>query len=256
MDATNVGDFYFKEVVRLHGVLKIITSDRDPKFIEHFWRTVWPKLGTKVQFSSAYHPQTDNQTEAVNRSLVNLLRCLVGVNIQQWDIVLPQAEFAYNLSCSQTIGKSPFEIVYGCNPSSLLDLVPLTITSNCSSYVDVRAKKVKKLHEQVKGKFEKQNQKYAKQENIHRKLVTFKNYAMHGDNAYKVELLGHYGVSATFNVKDLSPFHGENALNSRTSFFQQGGNDTDCLENYYHGCENNSGFYEIKMGHCGLLSTP
>lgn len=56
MDATNVVDLYFKEVVKLHGIPKTITSDRDPKFVGHFWRTLWRKLGTKLQFSSAYHP--------------------------------------------------------------------------------------------------------------------------------------------------------------------------------------------------------
>nr|GEU78864.1 hypothetical protein [Tanacetum cinerariifolium] len=230
MDATNVADLYFKELVRLHGVSKIITSNRDPKFVGHFWRTLWQKVGTKLQFSFAYHPQTDGQTEAVNRSLGNLLRCLVGENIRKRDLVLPQAEFAYNRSCSQTIGKSPFEIVYGCNPSIPLDLVSLPITSNYSNDADVRPKKIKELHKQVKGKIEKQNQKYAKQANKHRKLLTFKRgdgpfriVECVGDYAYKVELLGHYGVSATFNVKDLSPFHGENELNSRTSFFNKGG---------------------------------
>ncbi|GJV65371.1 RNA-directed DNA polymerase [Tanacetum coccineum] len=131
MDATNVANLYFKEVVRFHGVLKIITSDRDPKFV-------------------------DGQTEAVNQSLGNLLWCLVGENIRKWDLVLPQAEFDYNRSCIQTTGKSPFEIVYGCNPSSPLDLVPLPITLNYSSDADVRAEKVKELHEQVRGKVEKQ----------------------------------------------------------------------------------------------------
>lgn len=174
MDAINVADLYFKEVVRLHGVSKTITSDRYPKFVGNFWRTLWRKLGTKLQFSSAYHPQTDGQTEAMNRSLGNLLRCLVGENIRKWDLVLPQAEFAYNRSCSQTTGKSPFEIVYGCNPSSPLDLVPLPVTSNYSNDADVRAEKIKKLHEQVQGKIERQNQRYTKQANKHKKLLTFK----------------------------------------------------------------------------------
>nr|GEW74088.1 hypothetical protein [Tanacetum cinerariifolium] len=132
MDATNVVDLYFKEVVRLHGVSKTITSDRDSKFVGHFWRTLWRKVGTKLQFSSTYHPQTDGQTEAVNQSLGNLL--------------------------SQTTGKIPFKIVYGCNPSSPLDLVPLPITLNYSNDADVRAEKIKELHKQVKGKTEKQNQ--------------------------------------------------------------------------------------------------
>nr|GEY57832.1 retrovirus-related Pol polyprotein from transposon 17.6 [Tanacetum cinerariifolium] len=94
MDATNVADVYFKEVIKLHGIPKMITSDQDLKFVGHFWRTLWRKLGTKLQFSSDYHPQTDGKTKAVNHSLGNLLRFLVGDNIRQWDLVLPQAEFA------------------------------------------------------------------------------------------------------------------------------------------------------------------
>ena len=257
MDATNVADLYFKEVVKLHGIPKTITSDRDPKFVGHFWRTLWRKLGTKLQFSSSYHPQTDGQTETVNRSLGNLLRSLVGENIRRWDLVLPQAEFAYNRSCSQSTGKSPFEVVYGCNPASPLDLVPLPINQSYSADADERAKAIKEMHEQVRRRIEKQNQKYEKQANKHRRAQIFKEGDLvwvhlskerfppgrhaklkqrgdgpfkivkcMGDNAYKVELPGEYGVTATFNVKDLHPYYGENELNSRTSSFQPGENDT------------------------------
>jgi len=71
-EASRVAELFFYEIGPLHGVPNTIT-DRDTRFLGHFWRTLWKKIGTKLQFNSAYHPQIDGKPEVVNHSLGNLL---------------------------------------------------------------------------------------------------------------------------------------------------------------------------------------
>ena len=120
-DASHVANLFFKEIVRLHGLPKSIVSNRDTRFLRHFWRTLWKKLGTKLSFSSAYHPQTDEQTEVVNKSLGNLLRSLVGEHPKQWDHVLAQVYFSYNDSPDRSTSQIPFHIIYGIHPRGVCD---------------------------------------------------------------------------------------------------------------------------------------
>ena len=73
-DASKVVTIFLQEIVHLHGISASIVFDRDVKFVSYFWKTLWTKMITKLMFSSAFHPQTDGQTEMTNRSLGNLLR--------------------------------------------------------------------------------------------------------------------------------------------------------------------------------------
>ena len=115
-DASHVADLYFKEIVRLHCIPKTMVSDQDSKFLSHFWRTLWRKLGTPLLFSTSYHPQIDGQTEVTNRSLGNFLRSYVGKNV-----------------------KSPFEVVYGLQPIGPRE-APHPTSQKFSGDAEVRAK--------------------------------------------------------------------------------------------------------------------
>ena len=77
-DASKISKLYFDEIVKHFGLPKTIVFDRDVRFMSYFWKTLWHLMGTKLKFSMAFHPQTDGQTEVVNRSLGNLLWCLVS----------------------------------------------------------------------------------------------------------------------------------------------------------------------------------
>jgi hypothetical protein len=124
-DAVNVAQLYFRQVYQLYGLPLSIVFDHNMRFLSHFWRCLWQLSHTKLDFRSAYHPQTDGQTEVVNRSLGALLRSLVGENLKSWDQQLYQAEFTFNQSINQSTGLSPFTIIYGGNSRTPLDIVPL-----------------------------------------------------------------------------------------------------------------------------------
>lgn len=76
--ASRIANLYFWEIVHMHGVSRSIASNRDTKFMSHFWKSLWERMGTNLNFSSAYHPQMDGQIEVVNWSLGNLLGSLAG----------------------------------------------------------------------------------------------------------------------------------------------------------------------------------
>ncbi|KAK9168962.1 hypothetical protein Syun_001102 [Stephania yunnanensis] len=84
VDAIHIAFLFFKEIVRLHGVPRFVISNRNMKFVSHFWRRLWKKFGTKLQFTSAYHPKMNGQTKVVNRTLGGMLCFLVGEHPKQW----------------------------------------------------------------------------------------------------------------------------------------------------------------------------
>nr|GEZ10250.1 hypothetical protein [Tanacetum cinerariifolium] len=195
VDASQVARLYFAEIVKLLGVLKTLTSIRDVKF-----------------------------TEVVNQRLENLVRSLIGDNAKQWDLILPQAEFTYNRSVNCITGKSPFKVMYGQNTITPSDLVHVP-----EEHVDKRRKQVlyregdlvwihlrkERFSAGCFGKLKPRGD------------GPFRVLKNINDNVYKIEIHGHYNVSATFKVADFSPYKGDSddEPNSRSSLFQEGEND-------------------------------
>ncbi|RDX80172.1 hypothetical protein CR513_39304, partial [Mucuna pruriens] len=210
-DATDVADLFFKEVVCLHGLPRIIVSDRDVK-------TLWNKLGTKLLFSTVAHPQIDGQTEVMNRTLATLLRTIIQKNLKNWEKCLPPVEFAYNRTIHSTSSYSPFEVVYGFNPWTPLDISTFPTYEHANLEGKQKAKFVKELHAKVRANTEKRNEQYARQANKGRVKLQprgdgpFQVLARINDNAYKLDLPTTYSnVSVEFH--------------SRKNPFQEGGNN-------------------------------
>ncbi|KAD3066428.1 hypothetical protein E3N88_34308 [Mikania micrantha] len=104
---------YIKEVVTRHGVPISIISDRDSRFTSHFWKSLHKALGTRLDMSTAYHPQTDGQSERTIQTLEDMLRACVIDFGSSWESHLPLVEFSYNNSYHTSIQAAPFEALYG-----------------------------------------------------------------------------------------------------------------------------------------------
>jgi len=113
MSVARLAEIYIKQIVRLHGIPSSIVSDRDPRFTYKFWESLQAALGTKLRLSSAYHPQTDGQTERTIQSLEDLLRACVLEQGVSWVKCLQLIEFTYNNSFHLSIRMAPFVALYG-----------------------------------------------------------------------------------------------------------------------------------------------
>jgi hypothetical protein len=108
-----LAQFYVNEVIRLHGVPVSIVSDRDPRFTSRLWPSIQRALGTRLNLSIAFHPQTDGQTERTIQTLEDLLGACILEFGGNWEDHLPLIEFTYNNSYQTTVGMAPYEALYG-----------------------------------------------------------------------------------------------------------------------------------------------
>ena len=114
--AEHLASVFLRTVYQKHGLPEKIISDCSTQFNNKFWETLTAKLGIKNKMSTAYHLQTDGQTERLNQMLEQYLHCFINYNQNDWIDYLPTAEFVYNSAKNTTTGQSPFTILYGHNP--------------------------------------------------------------------------------------------------------------------------------------------
>ena len=124
IDAAGTAELFLRHVFRLHGLPLDIVSDRGPQFVSDFWKHLCRRLGIERKLSTAFHPQTDGQTERLNAVMEQYLRSYVTYLQDDWLAWLPMAEFAANNHTSESTGVSPFFANLGYHPRHQFDLMP------------------------------------------------------------------------------------------------------------------------------------
>ena len=144
-----VATLFMNTIGKLHGMPRSLVSDRDPLFISQFWKELFRLSGTQLRMSSAYHPQTNGQTEVLNRVLEQYLRAFVHKKPSSWGKFLPWAEWSYNTSRHSGTGVSPFEVTFGRRPpdwpsyvtsTSKVEAVDEFLTDRESIFQDLKKK--------------------------------------------------------------------------------------------------------------------
>ncbi|GKD44509.1 putative reverse transcriptase domain-containing protein [Tanacetum coccineum] len=131
---------YLKEVVTGHGIPVSIIYDRDPRFASNFWRSLQKTLGTNLDISTAYHPQTDGQSERTIQTLEDMLHACVIDFGNGWVRHLPLVEFSYNNSYHASIKAAPFEALYGRKCRSPIKQRMQAAHDRQKSYTDLKRK--------------------------------------------------------------------------------------------------------------------
>jgi hypothetical protein len=161
--AEELAKIFAREIWRFHGLPTDIVSDRDPRFTSHFWKNFLSLLGIKPRMSTAFHPQTDGQSERLNQTIECYLRSFVNYEQDDWVDLLPMAEFAYNNSAHSATGVSPFYANYGYHPATIDPAVPAGPRNAASKFYPHWLHAVHKDIQQTLEKARERMRKYADQ---------------------------------------------------------------------------------------------
>jgi hypothetical protein len=233
--ADQLADIFLNNIFRLHGLPNDIVSDRGPQFISRFWSTFCKTLKIRTNLSTAFHPQTDGQSERVNQVLEQYLRNFLNYNQDNWTDLLPLAEFSYNNTIHTSTNTSPFHATYGFHPH--FDNLQLThqiaTPSSSSERIELIQANLEELRKQLaaaqdtyasfaneKRKHHEYNvgdQVWLLATNIrtnrpskkldHKRLGPFKIVERIGKLAYRLDLPSTMKIHNVFHISLLEPSH-------------------------------------------------
>ena len=235
VDAPFTAQLYLDNVYKLHGLPQDLVSDRGSVFTSRFWTRLLQLIGVKRNLSTAYHPQSDGQTERVNQVMEQYLRLYCDYQQDDWASLLPLAEFAYNNSVHSTTKSSPFFANYGYHPRSLPDSIT---TTSVVPAAEALASKLSEIHKSLGENIESANAAYQKHYNRkvlpqpdlpagtkvwlrcahmatqrpsskldHTRLGPFEIIGKVGTRAYKLQLPPTMKIHPVFHVSLLEPAH-------------------------------------------------
>lgn len=168
--ALSVAQQFMDQVFKLHGLPQAIISDRDKIFTSAFWKELFKLVGVDLRMTTAYHPQSDGQTERVNQCLETYLSCFVHVCPSKWRKWLSLAGYWYNTSYHSSLGYTPFEVLYGHLPRQLgLDLRDSCTVPALQDWMHERKLMVQLVQQQLA----RAQQRYKTQADKHRSERTF-----------------------------------------------------------------------------------
>jgi hypothetical protein len=199
--AQSIAQLFIDQIIKLHGIPVAIVTDGDMIFTSKLWQDIFKSLKISLQYSTAYHPQADGQTERVNQCLKNYLRCMTFLEPKKWISWLPLAEYWYNINYHTSLKSTPFEALYGYAPPLISEIMVPSPESQAMDFIARKQQMITRLKENL-AQAQARTKKYADMNRTERSFSV-------GDMVYlKLQPFRHTAFGLHQNLKLSSKFYG------------------------------------------------